>query len=277
MKKAEVAKYLVSKEFYKNLGIAIVVSILLLIIVFSSLRIYTHHGESFSVPDLRGLTLEEVEETMESYELRIQVTDSVYLQNFEPGTVVEQLPAANFKVKENRKVFLTLNASTPEMVNMPKVVDESLRQAEAILESNGLTLGKLIYRPHIAKNYVLEQQYNGEEITPGQSVPRNSIIDLVLGGGLGDKQSDVPNLINMYWETAKDLTKSRYLNLGEPIFDNSVLTKDDSTNARIFMQKPVPKLSAKMASGGFVDVWLTVDSIKLQEALIQIEENYYDP
>ncbi len=276
MKKAEVIKYLLSKAFYKNVGIALGISIFLLIVVFSTLRIYTHHGESFSVPDMSGLTLPEVEEIASSYELRLQVADSVYLQNYVPGTVVEQIPRANFKVKKNRVIFLTMNATTAEMVKMPKVIDESLRQAEAILESNGLSLGRLYYKPDYAKNYVLEQQYKGNDILPGESLPKGSVVDLVLGEGLGDKESVVPNLIGVGWVTAEDITSSAFLNLGEPIFDNSVLTKEDSLNAKIFKQKPAPKLSAKIPLGDFIDVWLTVDSVKIQDALLQIEESYYE-
>lgn len=275
--KAEITRYLLSKEFLKNIGIALVISIILLIVVFSSLRIYTHHGESFSVPDLKGLKLSEVEEIIESYDLRFQVADSVYLQNFEPGTVVEQIPEANFKVKENRRIFLTMNATTPEMVRMPNVMERSLREAEAILESNGLVLGKLIYQPYIAKNYVLEQHLNEQKIGPGQALPKGSVIDLVLGEGLGDKQSVVPNLIGVGWTTAEDITTSAFLNLGAPIFDNSVLTKQDSLNAKIFKQKPIPKLSEKISLGDFIDVWLTIDSAKIQEALVQIEETIYGP
>ena len=64
-----------------------------------------------------------------------------------PGVVVEQTPSAGEKVKKNRTIFFTINAYAAEQVQMPNLVDYSLRNAKVILESYGLELGDLIYIP----------------------------------------------------------------------------------------------------------------------------------
>ncbi|MFW5656585.1 MAG: PASTA domain-containing protein [Bacteroidota bacterium] len=269
-------RFLISKTFFKHLGIALGIGIVLILLILVTLRVYTHHGEAYSVPNMVGLTLEEVKKVAEEYELRYEVIDSVYLQEYEPGTVVEHIPEADFKVKENRKVFLTMNAVTLEMVRVPRVINVSLRQAEAMLLTQGLRLGELQYKPDIAKNYVLEQLYKGKSVEPGDSIPKGSSIDLVLGTGIGNKNANVPNLIGVTYDKASEITKNAYLNLGDPIYDNSILTEEDSISARIFKQKPVPRISAKIPLGSYIDVWLTIDTVKIEEALLQIQENYYE-
>ena len=129
--------------------------------IFLFLRIFTRHGQALSVPDLTGYSLEEVDSLLTERNLRFHVVDSVYNTNFPRGSVTDQNPHPEFKVKENRTIFLTINAFNPEFISMPNVVGVSLRQATAIIETAGLKIGKLIYVPDIAKDNVLKQRLMG--------------------------------------------------------------------------------------------------------------------
>ena len=51
--------------------------------------------------------------------LQFEVTDSVFLTDKKRGTITAQSPNPDFKVKENRKIFLTMNAFYPERVQVP--------------------------------------------------------------------------------------------------------------------------------------------------------------
>ena len=92
--------------------------------------------------------------------MRIEITDSVFNHNLTRGTIIEQNPFAGFKVKKNRRIFLIINANTPEKVKMPNIVGVSHRQAEAVLKNAGLEIGRLIHVPDIAVNNILKQKYN---------------------------------------------------------------------------------------------------------------------
>ncbi len=267
MSRKDLIKFLVSKHFFKNLAIAIGIAFGIFVLLFISLRIYTHHGEALSVPDLFGYTLEEADSVIIDRMMTYKVIDSVYIQELEKGTVVEQNPKPNFKVKENRTIFITMNAQSPEKIVMPKVTEVSLRQAEALLTSHGLRLGELIYKPDVAKNYVLDQQHEGQQMAPGDTIVKGSTIDLVLGTGLGGQATGVPDLLGLSWREADDVTKDAFLNLGLPIYDNSILTEEDSLNARIYRQKPMAGRQIQIPMGSYIDVWLTADSVKLQETI----------
>ena len=84
-------------------------------------------------------------------------------------------------VKKGRKIYLTLSMLVPPQVEMPNLIDLSLRQAVNMLESNDLTLGQVIYKESKYPNAVLEQRYKGRIIQEGKKVPYQSKITLIVG------------------------------------------------------------------------------------------------
>ncbi len=250
-------------EFIKNLLIA---GLIFIVIVFSALlwlRIFTHHSQAISVPDFTGLQPEEVEIIAKSKRLQIEIADSGYTVDLEPGTVIRQNPLSGSKVKENRRIYLTMNAMNPEKVIMPTVTGVSLRQAKAILETYGLLVGKISYKPDIAINNVLEQKIGDTVATPGHLVIKGSSINLVLGMGLSNETTVVPDLTGINFNRVKELLMERYLNLGSVIYDTEIKSKEDSMDAFVWRQRPEFNADILLNLGGNVDVWLTTDSTKL--------------
>ncbi len=259
----ELLKFLISRQFWKNLFIAIVITLVVITFIFLWLKIYTRHGRSLAVPDLTGMTLAETDSIILEKKLLYQVVDSVYNTEVTRGCVVEQNPPPEFKVKKNRTIFITINAFNPEMVRMPFIMGVSLRQATAMIENAGLEVGRLTYVPDIAINNVLQQKINGNVIEEGDSIIKGSRVDLILGRGLSNDKTVGPELMGLLLEEAKNLITSRFLNLGAVIYDGSIFNKEDSVTARIWKQKPVYKETQLINLGASVDIWLTVDSVKL--------------
>ena len=113
----------------RNIVLAFLILFFGTIIIMQVLKIYTRHNHILTVPDLAGLTLEDAVRTARESDMRVEVFDSVFMTDFERGTVVEQHPVAGFKVKKNRKIFLTMNAVNAARVAMPDLVDLTFRQA----------------------------------------------------------------------------------------------------------------------------------------------------
>ncbi|HAF29869.1 MAG TPA: penicillin-binding protein [Bacteroidales bacterium] len=256
-------KFLTSKTFIKHILYAFGIITAMLILTFLILKIYTHHGQALSVPDFTGLTIEEVQLKAKKNKMRIEISDSIFNNNRPKGTVIEQNPIAGFKVKKNRRIFLIVNASNPEKVKMPNIVGVSHRQAEAVLKNYGLEIGRLIHVPDIAVNNVLKQKYNGGEIEEGTLIPKGSKIDLVLGMGLSDQKTQVPDLDHYTLEKAKNRILRSALNLGAIIYDESILDRTDSSEAQVWRQYPSFKENKLIRLGSTVDLWLTVDSARL--------------
>ena len=255
--------FLTSRIFWKHLAIIAGIAILITLSVFIGLKIYTKHGKAYAVPDLRGLTVEEAEMVTRARRLRFKVSDSVFISHEARGTVIDQNPAPNFRVKENRTIFLTINAMNPERLPMPDVTGVSLRQARAIIETRGLEVGKLIYVPDIALNNVLRQQYKGEDIKPGEMVIRGEKIDLVLGEGLSTRTTYVPDLLYLTLEQARNRILESSLNLGATLYDNTIETEEDSLDAFVWRQRPEYEDDIQIRLGSIIDLWLSVDSTLL--------------
>ena len=112
------------------------------------------------------------------------VLDSAnYNPNYPRFSVIEQLPEAGSLVKENRKIYLTLNPSGYRKVAVPEIIRRTLRQARPTLEALGFELGEITYANDIGKDEVLAIKHKGRTIAPGTMLPKTSKIDLVVGNG----------------------------------------------------------------------------------------------
>ncbi|MBL0103947.1 MAG: PASTA domain-containing protein [Bacteroidetes bacterium] len=245
--------FLKSKVFFRNIGILLGLLLLVFGAVSYWLGSYTHHGESISVPDLRGQKIERLKTFLADKNLDFKVNDSLFDLEKPPGTVLEQDPAPKSKVKEGRTIYLTVNSLHPPDVKMPDLADVSLRQAEAILQSFGLRVGQLSYKPDLAKNAVLDQRYKGTSVRPGKSIPKGSEIDLVLGDGVGSVEVPVPDLSGQTYGEALFVLKGSSLNVGMVHFDPGVR---DSTRAVIYKQIPEASDNATINQGEAIEIYL---------------------
>ncbi len=256
-------RFLISRAFWKHLAIIAGISTFVILTIFVGLKIYTRHGRAYAVPDLRGLTVSEAEMVTGARRLRYQVADSVFISHEARGTVIDQNPPPNFRVKENRTIFLTINAMNPERVAMPDVTGVSLRQARAIIETQGLEVGRLIYVPDIAMNNVLRQQYEGNDIEPGELIVRGEAIDLVLGEGLSTRTTYVPDVLYLDKEEARSRILEASLNLGATLYDTTVKNEEDSINAFVWRQRPEYSEGLQIRLGSIIDLWMSIDSTLL--------------
>jgi eukaryotic-like serine/threonine-protein kinase len=254
--------------------LGIVVGSLLLFFVF--LFIFTRHGQSYPVPSFTGLKQAEVVKLAHKYRLRIEVTDSVYILSRKPGTVVEQNPDAGTKVKQNRRILLTINAKTPKKVEMPNVVGVTLRQAKANLDLQGLIVGNLIFVPDIAVNNVLEQRYKGKNIDPGKLIPKGSRVDLILGRGMQNEKTGLPLLIGLNQSDSRGRLIDASLNLGQVKYDETIKDYKDSLNAMVYSQYPAYSESNSISFGARVDIWLTLNDARIPKikAELGVDSNY---
>ncbi len=259
-------RFLLTKKFLRHLGLAVAISLVLLLGTLLWLKIYTHHGNTIVVPDLAGLTMDEVDDVTSSRRLRFEVVDSVFSTEMPRGTVIKQNPNARSRVKKNRKIFLTMNAVNPEMVSMPQLIGLSFRQARLALQNAGLIQGTIQYKPDFAKNNVLQQMHNDAVINGGTVITKGAVIDLVLGMGLSSKTTRVPDLVGLGLEEASAIISDYFLNLGAVTYDLSFEEAEDSAGAFIWRQYPDFDEFKRLNMGMEMDIWLTLDSTRMPQA-----------
>jgi beta-lactam-binding protein with PASTA domain len=250
--------------FIKHTTLAISLLVAIVLLVSFSLDIYTHHGEAIEVPNFTGLTIPEVAKLAKKRKLRFKVIDSVYNYRGQKGTIVEQTPPADFKVKENRTVFLIISSYLKEKVVVPNVQKISVIQAKADLDRAGLMVGKLKFIESEFPKLVLNQLYNGKTINSGTKIPKGSPIDLVLGMSNEESTTLVPDLTSSTMEEAKDKATRASLNIGKIYYDKTIKTYQDSLSALVWKQNPVPSKFTKVDLGNVVELWLTKNVTKIE-------------
>ncbi|MFW6222202.1 MAG: PASTA domain-containing protein, partial [Bacteroidota bacterium] len=256
--------YIRNHVWVQRMLYAALFTILFFLGVFTYLRFYTHHGQSFSVPDFNGLTVEESNQLADEHHLNIEIEDSIFKQNARPSTVVNQNPPSGFKVKKGRNIFLILNASKPPKKKVPDVIGVSLRQAQAILETHRFNVGKISYKEDIARNNVLTQKFKGEKIYKGKKLYIGSKIDLILGDGYKTKKITPPDVRGMKTDQARKEIILSSLNVGKKHYDNTINYERDTYNAVVWKQNPAHNKSNKIPQAATVDLWLTLDSTKIK-------------
>jgi len=256
--------FLVSRTLWINVFIA---GLLVLGIVLGSLHYlkdYTLHGETISVPDFTSVPISELDEFIEDHELRYAIVDSVYSDEHDRGVVVNQNPDPQKEVKQNRKIYLTVNAILPPMVTMRDMVGLSKRQAVSMLQAMGLRVDSLVYQPDICLDCVLAQRHEGKEISPGTKLKKGEKVSLVLGGGQEGRVL-VPDLTGLNLEEAKEAISFHSLVMGAVILCEGCENATDSASAIVYKQIPIFSSIDKsvIPMGSQVDLYLTTDSTKV--------------
>ena len=239
------------KDVLIHLAIVIVLGLAIFFVFFNIyLPKATNHGETITVPNLQGMAYGELDEHLTKRSLRYEVNDSTFTSEYPPFTVMKQFPKAGAQVKENRKIFISLNAKNPPLVKAPKLIDSSVKNAQLVLKSFGLELGEIQYKPDLAANAVLEQHYEGKPIEEGTPIPKGSKIDLVVGDGKGEQTFETPNLLGMDLEDAEFVAIGSGLQMGEV---NRVKEADKTPNTVL---RQIPPAGARARVGEKVDLWV---------------------
>lgn len=191
MSKKTTRKNFFGDSILKNLLIIIAAGILLIVIALVFLNVYTRHGQNVVVPQLEGLQVGEAKKITHSKGLNIMVIDSIFDRNAVPGSIIQQTPHSNNKVKEGRSIYLTIYASSPQQISIPTLVDFSERQAVALLNSLGFTQLAIEQVPSEYSGLVMAVEYRGKTLTAGENVPAGSPLKLIVGSGITDDSLQV--------------------------------------------------------------------------------------
>lgn len=246
--------FLLTKPFFKNLSLSIITVVVIVLSVLIVLRFYTRHDDLIELADFSGLHIEVMDSILLEKSLRYVVIDSVFDTKLPPLSIIDQDPIAGSFVKEDRRIYFTVVAKRKKQVQMPNIVDLSLRRAVSKLKAIDLSVGNLSFVPDMAKNAVLKQLVDGQEIESGASLYVGTKVDLVVGDGLSDVMVNLPNLSGLTKEDAEILLQMNSINLGLVLYDSSV---EDSSAAVVYRQRPSAEENTMINLGRNVDIYLT--------------------
>ena len=247
-----------------NLLLIAAIIIGLAVVAHVVMQIGTRHHARRTVPDFSGVALRDAQRLARENDLKLQINDSLFVPAYQGGIVLDQLPEGGVEVKPGRTVYVTINSFREKMVPVPYVAGRSLRQAKNMLEIAGLEIEKLVYRPDIATNYVLEEYCRGRQVTADSAIEAEMGSGVTLHVGVEPESGTtvVPQLVGASLREAKGRLWEAGLNVGRILFDEQIELLDRK-EARVYVQAPSAERSAGLGSS--VELRLTLDSKKLSE------------
>jgi hypothetical protein len=253
-------KFITHRPLWVNIITGIILAIGFFSLFLLSLDWITGHGKSGTVPSVKGKKFDEAVKIMRKAGFNVEIQDSIYVDTAKPMTVIKQFPEADEIVKSNRTVLLIISRAIPPEMEMPNLIGYSFRNAEMVLRNMDLKIGDTTFKPDFAKYAVLEQWYKGAPITHGTKIRKGSVVSLVLGDGIGEKEFAVPEITGMNFGEAKELLEEHGIIIGAIVADPDVT---DTLGAFISRQNPErfddEKRLQRIRSGQTMDVWLQSD------------------
>ncbi len=257
---------------------AAIIIALILLIAFGAhvgLRVGTRHGARRTVPQFKGISIREAELVAESHDLNIFINDSLHVEAYAGGTVLDQLPAAGVEVKPGRTIYVVINAFGDRMVDVPYVAGRSLRQAKNMLDVAGLEIAQIKYVEDMATNYVLEQSYRGRVIEAESTIeaPVGSGVELTVGVSQNDPNTIIPDLVGLSLKEAKSRIWESGLNVGRIEVDKGVNLLRDK-GAKVYAQSA--PFNSSSSWGRSVNIHLTLDTAKSNSAAREVRRAYLE-
>lgn len=238
--------------------------IILVLLFFGSLSWLTGYGKNEKVPSVTGQNIVAAKKILEDKGFDVVIHDSIFVDSIGRQSVIRQSPEADATVKVGRTIYLTINRTIAPQVEMPNLSGFSIKSAEMYLQSLGLKLGFVSYRPDIARNSVLEQLFNDNPIAPGTKVPIGSVISFVLGSGVGSGEINVPELVGMTLADARNYLSGMGVNLGSIV---AMVAIRDSAASFVVRQTPASlsdslgvngyKIPNKIRQGQVMDIYIS--------------------
>ena len=269
-----ILSFLKSKFLWGNILLAGVVAILLVFILIFFLKVYTHHGQAYEVPNFIGMYAVEAESVAKRHELNLEVIDSVFVRGEKPGMIIEQTPKANLKVKKDRVIYVTINSINKPQISLPELLNLSERQATYTLKTLGFQVGDVQIVPSEYADVLLDIKYKGSSVSAGDKLPDGAVLSLVVGRN-GDEangeMSSVPHLIGLTKAEALAQIEASGLIVGFIGYDETEPADSDSPLYKVYKQQPSGGLS--IMSGKRIDVWLTKDENKSRKTQSNTNED----
>ena len=246
----KIIRFIFSKFFWINFLLATVSLYAVFFYTMNNLDNYTNHNIKIEVPNLLGIQINNLNDTLEKLELRYEIRDSIYSENHPMGMIIQQDPkphSENFPnyIKPNRNLYLTIVKKQEIYKTVPDLMTNvnSKNIGKSKLERLGFEV-VLEMRNHKDRDKVLEIRFEDEIVKAGRKLLKGATLKLIYGSGDKGKPIELPDFRGMNIYLANNKASEIGLEL-EINYNDSVLDFKDSNRAVIFNQYPNPQTNNK--------------------------------
>lgn len=218
-----------SRMLWGNLAAMAGVIVVLAVGFKFAIDIYTHHGESITIPNLVHRSFDQAQETLDNLGLELQVSDTGYVKTLPPGCILEQYPAPGDHVKSGHVVYVTINATKTPTLTLPDVIDNcSLREAMAKLTAMGFKLNPPQFVPG-EKDWVYGITVNGRHVVYGDKISVDARLTIQVGNGMRDSSDSVDYVDPEIQDNEDDGDVDEFQEVTAPPADESSSQTSDQT------------------------------------------------
>ena len=253
---------LISKSCLRQLGFILTFLLVVVLLVFGWLKIYTRHGQKLELPDYTEMSLDAAQKDASKRHFEIVVSDSVHIVEKPGGIILQQNPAAHSLVKKDRKVYVTVTKFLPDKIHLEdlgKLYGNAFNSIQDMLKGYHIQAKVRDYRyDPFGENIILEVWYNGEVIVNKEGVRANTQID--KGGTLefilsksNDAVVKTPKLVCLTYAESVFITKGYQLAI--KMDKEYEYAPEDLDNAYVYKQYPTA--DSRILMGDTVIVYLT--------------------
>ena len=197
--------------------VRLILSIIVMIFIFSIVAeylvmpVYTRQNQNKVMMDVINRNLNDAIKLLKSENYRYEVSDTLYTNKFSLGTIIDQYPKPNTRVKSGRTVRLKI-AHPEKSVAIPNLIGQSRRSAELELNQMGLLIDTVYteYNPEYPNGTIAWQNPKA-----GDRRKKGMGIQITVSKGMPPNFFQVPNLIGLSINQAKDLIFKSRLKVGK--------------------------------------------------------------
>jgi beta-lactam-binding protein with PASTA domain len=176
----------------------------------AAMRVAIHGGE-VRVPDVKGMTVLEAQETANGNGLIVSVEDKFFSSEVPAGKVISQFPAPYARVRRGWRVRVAESLG-PQRVTIPDLVGQTERAASLNLHQRGLDLATVagVVLPNVPPDQVVAQ------VPPANSADATSPkVSILLAQPPPISQFVMPNFVGRQLAEAREKIERAGLRLAE--------------------------------------------------------------
>lgn len=243
------------KTFLKHLLLILLFVVLVIFLVNLWLGFYTNHGQQLELPDYTSQNFKEAMQDADDKSFRLTVSDSVHIVGKPGGEIISQNPKAGSKVKENRKIYVTITKFNPDKITVgslptlygtdyiSKCKDLSYLNINCSIQGYAFDKGE--------KDHILEVYYQGKLISSKNG--RNNSVEIEKGSTLDfvlSKKEGKELVLEDY--RCKTLDEARFSMDHQKLFVGTIYANGeikDEGSSYIADQSPKPTKGATIQMG----------------------------
>jgi beta-lactam-binding protein with PASTA domain len=251
------------KKFLIQLAILVAFVAIILMAVLCWLRIYTNHGQELTLPDYIGKQIDSSQKDAEKKSFSLIVNDSIHIVDKPGGEIIEQNPKGGAKVKENRKIYVTITkgvADRKSLSSLPSLYGRNYSRKQKELSHMYIYTKIKDYQYDSGEpDHILDVWYNGERVIDARGKKKN--VEIVVGDTLeftlskrAGAELNIPDLMCRSVAEAKMVLEVSELLLGDIKTEGDI---SDFENAKIVYQHPSSKDGFTITMGEAIHITVT--------------------